>query len=64
MGPAAADPLDFKESLRVFNCRGIQRQRAPHQNIGVARHPFSRGGWVGAENGATLLHPIVEPSDV
>ncbi len=26
--------------------------------------PFSRGGWVGAENGATLLHPIVEPLDV
>ena len=64
MGPTAADPLDFEEGLRVFNCSGTQQQRAPHQNLGVASHPFSRGGWVGAENGATPLHTMAEPLDV
>jgi hypothetical protein len=53
-----------KKSLRVFNCRGTPRRHALHQSFGVGHHLFSRGGWVGAENGATLLHPIVKPLDV
>ncbi len=57
MDPAAADQLVFAESQRVFNCRGAQRQRASHQNLDVANHPFSRGGRVGAENGASPSTP-------
>jgi hypothetical protein len=57
MGPAAAGPLVFEESQRVFNCRGAQRQRASHQNLGVANPPFSRGGRLGAENGASPSTP-------
>ena len=57
MGPAAADPLDFAESQKGLQLPRAQRQRASHQNLGVANHPFSRGGRVGAKNGASPSTP-------
>ncbi len=55
---------EFRGKQCVFNCRETRRHHAPHQTVGSDRQPFSLGGWVGAENGATPLNFIVEPMDV
>jgi hypothetical protein len=65
-GPQLLTCWTSQKARRVYNrdCRGPSDSVRPIRILTFANHPFSRGGRVGAENGASPPTTMAQPLDV
>ena len=63
-GPQLLTRWTSQKARGVYNCRGPGASVHPIRVLTLAIHPFSRGGRVGAENGAPPSTTMAEPLDI
>jgi len=63
-GPQLLTRWTSQKARGVYNCQGPSDNVHPIRVLTLANHPFSRGGRVGAENGAPPSTTMAEPLSV